>query len=374
MCALYTVWLVASSIARVAEKGRATCNATPTATAVITSATLIANTIVRKAKNKPGEPKRIPLNFFPTGYWPRVMRSPRRWSEFKPKFADKWKRLSSSRSQLRIQTSAKWRSTSMLESATRELTFAQAVREALAEEMRRDSRVCIIGEDVAEAGTPFKVLSGLVEEFGAKRVVDTPISEAGFTGIAVGAAMTGLRPVVDIMFGDFITLTMDQMVNQAAKIHYMSGGEWRVPMVLRTTLGATRRSAAQHSQSLHAWFSHVPGLKVVMPSTPHDAKGLLKTAIRDENPVVFFEDKMMYTKLKGPVPSEEYTIPFGLADVKRVGSDITLVATSSMVQVALGAAELLQDAGISAEVIDPRTTWPLDEKTLIDSVKKTSRA
>src|SRR6202140_1015193 len=261
----------------------------------------------------------------------------------------------------------------MPESATRELTFAQAVREALAEEMRRDSRVCIIGEDVAEAGTPFKVLSGLVEEFGAKRVVDTPISEAGFTGIAVGAAMTGLRPVGDIMFGDFITLTMDQMVNQAAKVHYMSGGAWKVPMVMRTSLGATRRSGAQHSQSLHAWFSHVPGLKVVMPSTPYDAKGLLKTAIRDENPVVFFEDKMMYTKLKGPVPAEEYTIPFGVADVKREGRDITLVGTSSMVQVAVGAADLLEKIGVSAEVVDPRTMWPLDEKTLIDSAKKTSR-
>jgi pyruvate/2-oxoglutarate/acetoin dehydrogenase E1 component len=239
--------------------------------------------------------------------------------------------------------------------------------------MRRDSRVCIFGEDVAEAGTPFKVLSGLVEEFGPMRVVDTPISEAGFTGVGVGAAMTGLRPVVDIMFGDFLTLTMDQLVNQAAKVHYMSGGTWKVPMVLRTTLGATRRSAAQHSQSLHAWPSHIPGLKVVMPSTPYDAKGLLKTAIRDENPVVFFEDKMMY-KLKGPVPEEEYTIPFGVADVKRRGSDITIVATSSMVQVALGAAELLEKMGISAEVIDPRTTWPLDEKTLIESAKKTSRA
>jgi acetoin:2,6-dichlorophenolindophenol oxidoreductase subunit beta len=261
----------------------------------------------------------------------------------------------------------------MPEAATRELTFAQAVREALAEEMRRDSRVCIFGEDVAEAGTPFKVLSGLVEEFGRERVLDTPISEAGFTGMGVGAAMTGLRPVVDIMFGDFLTLTMDQLVNQAAKVHYMSGGTWKVPMVLRTTLGATRRSAAQHSQSLHAWLSHVPGLKVAMPSTPHDAKGLLKTAIRDENPVVFFEDKMMY-KLKGPVPVKEYTIPFGVADVKREGSDVTIVATSSMVQVALGAAELLEKIGISAEVIDPRTTWPLDEKTLVESAKKTSRA
>jgi len=261
----------------------------------------------------------------------------------------------------------------LAEKGKRELTLAQAVREALAEEMRRDSRVCIIGEDVAEAGTPFKVLSGLVEEFGKERVIDTPISEAGFTGVGVGAAMTGMRPVVDIMFGDFLTLTMDQMVNQAAKVHYMSGGKWKVPMVLRTTLGATRRSAAQHSQSLHAWLSHVPGLKVVLPSTPYDAKGLLKTAIRDDNPVVFFEDKMMY-KLKGIVPDEDYTIPFGVADVKREGTDITLVATSSMVQIALGAANLLQESGISAEVIDPRTTWPLDEKTLIESAKKTSRA
>src|SRR6202166_4190789 len=261
----------------------------------------------------------------------------------------------------------------LAEKGKRELTFAQAVREALAEEMRRDPRVCVIGEDVAEAGTPFKVLSGLVEEFGKERVVDTPISEPGFTGIGVGAAMTGLRPVVDIMFGDFLTLIMDQIANQAAKVHYMSGGHWKVPMVLRTTLGASRRSAAQHSQSLHAWPSHIPGLKVVLPSTPYDAKGLMKTAIRDDNPVIFFEDKMMY-KLKGPVPSDEYTIPFGVADIKRVGTDITIVATSSMVQVALGAAKLLEAAGISAEVIDPRTTWPLDERTLIESAKKTSRA
>jgi len=256
---------------------------------------------------------------------------------------------------------------------TREITFAEAIREALAEEMRRDSRVFIMGEDVAEAGTPFKVLSGLVEEFGTSRVMDTPISEAGFTGVGVGAAMTGLRPVVDIMFGDFVTLTMDQMVNQAAKVHYMSGGKWKVPMVMRTTLGAARRSAAQHSQSLHAWFSHVPGLKVVLPSTPYDAKGLLKTAIRDDNPVVFFEDKMSY-KLKGPVPTEEYTIPFGVADIKRAGTDITLVGTSSMVQLAMEAAVLLEETGVSAEVVDPRTTWPLDERTLIESVKKTSRA
>ena len=213
----------------------------------------------------------------------------------------------------------------------------------------------------------------MVEEFGKARVIDTPISEPGFTGIGVGAAMTGLRPVVDIMFGDFLTLVMDQLVNQAAKVHYMSGGAWKVPMVLRTTLGASRRSAAQHSQSLQAWLSHVPGLKVALPSTPYDAKGLLKTAIRDDNPVIFFEDKMMF-RLKGPVPVEDYTIPFGVADIKREGEDITIVATSSMVQVALGAATLLEEAGISAEVVDPRTTWPLDEKTLIESAKKTSRA
>jgi len=255
----------------------------------------------------------------------------------------------------------------------REITLGQAIREALAEEMRRDPRVFIIGEDVAEAGTPFKVLSGLVEEFGSARVIDSPISEAGITGLGVGGAMTGMRPVVDIMFGDFITLAMDQIVNQAAKVHYMSGGKLKVPLVVRTTMGATRRSAAQHSQSLHAWVSHVPGLKVVLPSTPYDAKGLLKTAIRDDNPVVFFEDKMMY-QLKGKVPEGEYTIPFGVADIKRPGNDISIVATSSMVQVALAAAETLEQLGISAEVIDPRTTFPLDKQTLIESAKKTSRA
>jgi pyruvate/2-oxoglutarate/acetoin dehydrogenase E1 component len=256
---------------------------------------------------------------------------------------------------------------------SREITFSQAINEALSEEMRRDPSVFIIGEDVAEAGTPFKVLSGLVAQFGTARVIDSPISEAGISGIGVGAAMTGMRPVVDIMFGDFITLTMDQLVNQAAKIHYMSGGKLKVPMVLRTTLGATRRSAAQHSQSLHAWVSHVPGLKVVVPSTPYDAKGLLKSAIRDDNPVVFFEDKMMY-QLKGPVPAEEYTIPLGVADIKRVGNDITLVATSSMVHVAMTAAAALAGDGIDAEVIDVRTTAPLDTDMLVQSAKKTSRA
>jgi pyruvate dehydrogenase E1 component beta subunit len=257
--------------------------------------------------------------------------------------------------------------------AVRELTYAEAIREALAEEMRRDSTVFLIGEDVAEAGTPFKVVKGLLDEFGTSRVVDTPISEAGFTGLAVGAAMAGMRPVVDIMFGDFLTLIMDQVVNQAAKIHYMSGGKWKVPMVIRATMGATRRSAAQHSQSLHAWPSHIPGLKVAIPSTPYDAKGLLKAAIRDDNPVVIFEDKISYAKVKGPVPDEDYVIPLGMADIKRQGRDISIVATSSMVQVALGAAAMLEEIGVDAEVVDPRTTWPLDEKTLIDSARKTSR-
>ena len=256
---------------------------------------------------------------------------------------------------------------------SRKLTFGQAVREALAEEMRRDPTVFIMGEDVAEAGTPFKVLSGLVEEFGTERVMDTPISEAGFTGMGVGAAMTGMRPVIDIMFGDFLGLVMDQIANQAAKVHYMSGGTLSAPMVIRTTLGATRRSAAQHSQSLHAWPSHIPGLKVVVPSTPADAKGLLKAAIRDNGPVVFFEDKMGYA-LKGDVPEGEYVLELGKADIKRVGEDITIVATSSMVLVALEAAELLAADGISAEVVDPRTTVPLDVDALIRSAKKTSRA
>jgi pyruvate dehydrogenase E1 component beta subunit len=256
---------------------------------------------------------------------------------------------------------------------TRDLSFGDAIREAIAEEMRRDPTVVLMGEDVAEAGTTFKVLTGLVDEFGTDRIIDTPISEAGFTGLCVGAAMTGMRPIVDIMFGDFLTIIMDQIANQAAKIHYMSGGKWKVPLVIRATMGATRRSAAQHSQSLHAWPSHIPGLKVVVPSTPYDAKGLFKAAVRDDNPVVIFEHKISYRKVKGPVPEDEYVVPLGVADVKRQGTDVTIVALSSMVQVALGAAMRLEGIGISAEVVDPRTTWPLDTKTLIDSVKKTSR-
>jgi acetoin:2,6-dichlorophenolindophenol oxidoreductase subunit beta len=255
----------------------------------------------------------------------------------------------------------------------REITLSKAVNEAIAEEMRRDLSVFVIGEDVAEAGTPFKVLSGLVEEFGTDRIIDTPIAEPGFMGIAVGAAMTGSRPIVDLMFGDFLYLVMDQLCNQAAKTHYMSGGKLSVPLVLRTNLGATRRSAAQHSQSLHALVAHIPGLKVAMPSSAYEAKGLMKTAIRDNNPVVIFEDKLMYND-KAPVPDEEYLIPFGEAAVLREGRDISLVATSSMVQVALAAAEQLHKEGISAEVIDPRTIVPLDEETILNSVRKTSRA
>ena len=255
----------------------------------------------------------------------------------------------------------------------REITLSQAVNEAIAEEMRRDPTIVLMGEDVAEAGTPFKILSGLVEEFGSERIVDTPISEPGFTGIAVGAAMTGMRPIVDLMFGDFLFLIMDQLCNQAAKTHYMSGGKLKVPMVVRTNMGATRRSAAQHSQSLHALVAHIPGLKVAMPATAYEAKGLLKTAIRDDNPVVIFEDKLSYQE-KAPVPEGEYLLPFGEACVKREGRDVTLVGTSSMVQVALDAAELLAAEGVSAEVIDPRTIVPLDEEAILASARKTSRA
>ena len=254
-----------------------------------------------------------------------------------------------------------------------EITLSQAVNQAIAEEMRRDSNVFLIGEDVAEAGTPFKGTSGLVEEFSTERGIDTPISEPGFMGLAVGAAMTGSRPIVDLMFGDFLFLVMDQLCNQAAKIHYMSGGKLNVPLVLRTNLGATRRSAAQHSQSLHALVAHVPGLKVAMPSSAYEAKGLLKTAIRDNNPVVIFEDKLMYQD-KAFVPDEEYLLPFGEAAILKEGSDVTLIGTSSMRQVCERAAILLDKDGIKAEVIDPRTIVPLDENTILNSVKKTSRA
>ena len=254
----------------------------------------------------------------------------------------------------------------------RSITLSQAVNEAIAEEMRLDSSVFLIGEDVAEAGTPFKITSGLVEEFGTERVIDTPISEPGFMGLAVGAAMTGSRPIVDIMFGDFLFLIMDQLCNQAAKAHYMSGGKLNVPLVVRTNLGATRRSAAQHSQSLHALVSHIPGLKIAMPSSAYEAKGLLKTAIRDDNPVVIFEDKLMYQD-KADVPEDEYLIPFGEAAVLQEGNQVTLIGTSSMRQVCEDAALILEDEEISVEIIDPRTLVPLDEKTILNSAKKTGR-
>jgi pyruvate dehydrogenase E1 component beta subunit len=256
---------------------------------------------------------------------------------------------------------------------TRELSIVEAMREALAEELSRDPSVFVMGEDVGRAGGVFNVTTGLQDEFGKDRVMDTPISEAGIAGLGVGAALTGMRPVVEIMFSDFLALAMDQIVNQAAKLHYMTGGQAKVPLVIRTGMGAGRGAAAQHSQSLQAWMAHIPGLKVVMPSTPYDAKGLLKAAIRDDNPVIYLEDKMSYG-LKGPVPSGDYIIPLGVADVKRAGDDVTLVATSSMVQVALSAADLLAGEGISAEVVDPRTLKPLDKETILGSVKKTGRA
>ena len=256
---------------------------------------------------------------------------------------------------------------------SREITLGKAINEAMFEEMRRDPSIILMGEDVAETGHPFRFFDGLAEEFGAERVIDTPIAEPGYMGIAVGAALTGMRPVVDLMFGDFLYLVMDQLCNQAAKAHYMSGGKLNVPLVVHTNLGATRRSAAQHSQSIHALVAHIPGLKVALPSSAYEAKGLLKSAIRDDNPVVIFHDKMMYND-KGPVPEEDYLIPFGRANVLSGGRDITLIGASSMVEICMAAAEALAAEGIGVEVIDPRTIVPLDEATIIDSVKKTGRA
>jgi len=258
--------------------------------------------------------------------------------------------------------------------STRELTFTQAIREALDEELARDEKIVLFGEDIGAWGGVFRTTEGLYEKYGPERVIDTPLSEEGYVGMAVGIAMTGMHPVPEIMFGDFITLAMDQIVNQAAKMRYMTGGQVAVPITIRATMGGGRSSGAQHSQSWHAWFAHVPGLKVVVPSTPYDAKGLLKSALREPNPVLFFEDKVMYHKIKGPVPEEEYLIPFGVADIKREGRDVTIIALSRMVHTALAAAEQLAQEGISAEVIDPRTLTPLDEDTLIQSVCKTGGA
>jgi pyruvate dehydrogenase E1 component beta subunit len=252
-------------------------------------------------------------------------------------------------------------------------SYRSAILSALFGEMRRDESVIIMGEDVGAAGGVFKQTEGLFAEFGQARVIDTPISESGAFGIAVGAAMTGQRPIFEVMFGDFITLVMDQLVNQAAKVGYMSAGQFTVPLVLRTAVGVGGNLGAQHSQSLHAWVSHVPGLKVVMPSTPADAKGLMTAAIRDNGPVVFFEDRMLYN-VRDEVPSGEHLVPIGVADVKRQGKDVTVIAISRMVRVALAAADLLARDGISAEIIDPRSLVPLDLDTIIASVKKTARA
>ncbi len=252
----------------------------------------------------------------------------------------------------------------------REITYVQALNEALREEMKRDERVFIMGEDIGVYGGAFKVTRGLLDEFGPRRVRSTPISEAVIVGAATGAALTGTRPIAEIMYIDFTTLAMDQIVNQMAKIRYMFGGKAKVPVVVRTQGGAGRGNAAQHSQSLEAWFVHVPGLYVVQPSTPYDAKGLLKAAIRDDNPVIFIEHKMLYNT-KGMVPEKEYIIPLGQADIKRKGKDVTIVATSWMVHHALEAAETLSQEGIEAEVIDPRSLKPLDKATIVNSVKKT---
>lgn len=255
---------------------------------------------------------------------------------------------------------------------SRELTYREAIREALRAEMRRDDRVILLGEDIGTYGGAFAVTDGLLQEFGPERVRDTPISEAAITGCAIGAALTGLRPVLEIQFMDFITLCMEQLVLQAAKIRYMFGGKAQVPMVLRTPAGSGTGAAAQHSESLEAWFAHVPGLKVVAPSTPADARGLLLASIRDDNPVIFVEHKLLY-KERGPVSEAPEATPLGVAEIKRAGTDATVIATGVMVGRALEAARRLEDEGISAEVIDPRTLRPLDRDTLIASAKKTGR-
>ena len=254
----------------------------------------------------------------------------------------------------------------------REITYAQAINEALRENMRRNSRIILMGEDIGRYGGIFQVTAGLLDEFGPERVIDTPISESGFVGTCVGAAMTGLHPVAEVMFIDFTTCAMDMIVNQMAKMHYMSGGRGKVPFVLRTNIGAGRGAAAQHSQSFHSFFMHIPGLKVATPATPYDAKGLMNTALADENPVMFIEHKKLFIT-KGHVPEESYAIPFGTADIKRQGSDITIVATHALVQKSLNVAEEMSREGVDIEVLDPRTITPLDKETILNSVKKTGK-
>ena len=252
------------------------------------------------------------------------------------------------------------------------MTFSEALRDALRLEMERDSNVCIVGEDVGRYGGIYGVTRGLIDQFGEKRVRNTPIAESAIVGTSVGAAACGLRPVAEVMYIDFIGIAMDQLYNQAAKMRYMFGGKIKIPMVLRSPFGAGRGTAAQHSQSLESWFMHVPGLKVVVPSTPSDAKGLLISSIRDDNPVVFLEHKLLYT-MKGEVAEGVYTIPMGQAEIKRAGEDVTVVATGRMVHFALNAAEKCAEDKLSVEVVDPRTLSPLDEETILKSVKKTHR-
>ena len=254
-----------------------------------------------------------------------------------------------------------------------EIMYRDALRQALFEEMEKDPTVFIMGEGIADRGGSYKVTEGLLKEFGSGRVVDTPLSEATFTGAAVGAALVGMRPIVEILFVDFTALVMDQLINQAAKYEFMSGGQGKVPMVLRTQGGAGNGLAGQHSQSLEALYYHIPGLKLVMPSTPYDAKGLLKAAIRDDDPVIFLEHKLLYMTT-GEVPEEEYIVRLGQAEIKRAGEDITVVTYSYMTLKCLEAAEALAQEGISVEVVDLRTLTPLDKGTILDSVEKTGKA
>jgi pyruvate dehydrogenase E1 component beta subunit len=259
----------------------------------------------------------------------------------------------------------------------REITYVEAINEALIEEMARDERVFIFGEDITVGyggGGMFGATRGLAEQFGADRVIDTPLSELAISGAALGAAMVGLRPIAEIMFGDFLAIIMDQLVNNVAKMHWSLNGKSDVPMVFRTSYGAGVGAGFHHSQSFESWLTNVPGLKVVMPSDPADAKGLLKASIRDNNPVVFMEHKFLYKRLKGPVPEEEYLVPLSKGEIKRAGEDVTIIATGNMVRRSLEAADVLQTRGVSAEVLDPRTILPLDEELIVESVKKTGGA
>ncbi len=254
----------------------------------------------------------------------------------------------------------------------REILYRDAIVEALDEEMKRDKLVFLLGEDIAEFGGSYKTTAGLFKKYGKKRVRNTPISEQGIVGATLGAALVGMKPVAELMYIDFTAVAMDQIVNQVAKVRYMFGGKAKTSLVIRTQGGAGRSSAAQHAQSLESWFVHIPGLKVVMPSCSYDAKGLLKSAIRDPDPVLFIEHKLLYLE-KSAAPKKEYLVPIGVAEIKREGTDITVVATSSMVQKSLDAAEELEESGISVEVIDPRTLFPLDKETILSSVRKTNR-